>query len=89
MERVLTLFFTDGTKLSFDFDVQAPNAMARKLKLEDFMRSQHLVIEGEGSVFLFPVANIKYMTFTSLLVDPRELAATLPRQAILQARMHS
>ena len=89
MERILTLFFIDGTKLSFDFEAQASNAMARKLKLEDFMTSQHLVIDAEGSVFLFPVANIKYMTFTAPLVDARELAQTLPRQAILQARIRS
>jgi hypothetical protein len=87
MERALTLFFIDGTKLSFDFDVQASNVMARKLKLEDFMTSQHLVIEAGGSVFLFPIANIKYMTFTSPLLDSRELAASLPRQAIVQARV--
>ena len=89
MERALTLFFTDGTKLSFDFEVQAPNAMARKLKLEDFMTSQHLVIEADGSVFLFPVSNIKYMTFTSPLLDEREIAASLPRQAIVQARIRA
>lgn len=89
MERVLTLFFIDGTKLSFDFDVQTPNPMARKLKLEDFMSSQHLVIEADGSLFLFPVANIKYMTFTMPLIDERELAQTLPRQAIVQARVHA
>jgi hypothetical protein len=89
MERALTLHFVDGTKLSFDFDEQAPNPAARKLKLDDFMSSQYLVIEAEGSVLLFPVSNIKYMAFTTPLLDAKQLAASLPRQAIVRARIRS
>jgi hypothetical protein len=89
MERALTLFFVDGTKLSFDFDEQTANPAARKMKLDDFMSSQHLIIEADGSVMLFPVANIKYMAFTTPLLDAKELATTLPRAAIMRARIRS
>jgi len=89
MERILTLHFIDGTKLSFDFGEQVPNAAARKLKLEDFMASRHLVIEAEGSVMIFPVANIKYMALSVPVLNAKGAAASLPRHAIVGARIRA
>lgn len=37
MDRVLTLHFIDGSKLSFEFDEQTGNQAARTIKLADFM----------------------------------------------------
>ena len=88
MERILTLHFIDGSKVSFEFGEQSPNAAARKLKLEDFMTSRHLVIEAEGSVMIFPVANIKYMAL-SLPVLSKGAVAALPRHAIVGARIRT
>ena len=86
MERILTLHFIDGTKLAFAFAIQGANAAARKLKLDNFMTSKHLVVEAEGSVMIFPVANIKYMSFSA----PEGRAAdALPRHAITGARIRS
>ena len=89
MERILTLHFIDGTKLSFDFGEQVPNAAARKLTLEDFMASRHLVVEAEGSVMIFPVANIKYMALSVPVLNAKGAAASLPRHAITGARIRS
>jgi len=89
MERILTLHFIDGTKLSFEFAEQGPNAAVRKLKLEDFMASRHLVIEAEGSVMIFPVANIKYMALSVPVLNAKGAAASLPRHAITGARIRS
>ena len=87
MERALTLHFVDGTKLSFDFDEQAANVHARKIKLDDFLAGQHLVVEAEGSVLIFPVASIKYMAFATPFVDTKAITAALPRHAIVRARL--
>ena len=89
MERALTLFLVDGSKLSIDFDEQGANPAARKLKLDDFMSAQHLVMEAEGSVLVFPVANIKYMAFSTPLMDTKEIASVLPRAAIVRARIRT
>ena len=86
MDRTLTLHFIDGSKLTFEFPQQAPNAAARKLKLDEFLQSQHLVIEAEGSVLVFPVANIKYAALSSPLLDAGSL---LQRHAIVGARILS
>jgi hypothetical protein len=89
MQNVLTLHFIDGTKLSIDFPEQANNAAARKIKLDDFLVSRHLIVEAEGSVLVFPVANIKYIAIATPILGSKGKAVTLPRAAILGARVSS
>ena len=89
MERVLTLHFLDGTKLSFEFGAQTAREAARKVKLADFMTSRHLVIEAEGSVLIFPVSSIKYMALSAGTLGAKNTAAALPRHAIIGARIRS
>ena len=89
MQNALTLHFIDGTKLSLDFPEQANNSAARKIKLDDFLTSKHLIVEAEGSVLIFPVANIKYIALTNPMLGSRGKAPSLPRHAILGARVTS
>ena len=90
MDRVLTLHFIDGTKLQFDFPEQTANAMARQIKVADFLVSKHLVVEAEGSVLIFPVSSIKYMALTLPVVPKKGTGtASLPRHAIVGARIRS
>ena len=86
-ERTLTLHFIDGSKLSLEFPEQAANEAARKLKLQEFFAGNHVVLEAEGSVIVCPMANIKYMTFSTLMLDPKAVADVLPKKAILGARI--
>ena len=88
MDRVLTLHFIDGSKLTFEFPRQASNAAARRLKLEDFLESQHLIVDAEGSLLIFPVANIKYIALTAPMLDPAGEPA-VARHAITGARIIS
>ena len=89
MDNALTLHFIDGSKLSLEFPEQTANPAARKMKLEDFMTSKHLVVEAEGSVLIFPVANIKYLSITTPMLNPRGKGAALPPHAIRGARIRS
>ena len=86
MERILTLHFIDGTKLSLAFEEQG-NSAARKLKVEKLMTSKHLVVEAEGSVMIFPVANIKYMSLSLPVVNSKGTRDMLPSYAITGARI--
>jgi hypothetical protein len=88
MDRTLTLHFIDGSKLTFEFPRQGANAAARKLKLEEFLASQHLVIEAEGSLLVFPVANIKYVAITAPMLES-EGGVALARNVITGARILS
>ena len=90
MDRTLTLHFNDGSKLTFDFPRQADNDAARQIKLADFMTGKHLVVEADGHVLIFPVANIKYIAMSVPRPDPKRNQPTgLPRHAILGARIVS
>jgi hypothetical protein len=89
VDRILTLHFNDGSRLAFDFPEQAPNAAARQIKLADFMTSRHLVIEAEGTVMIFPVANIKYIALSSPTLPRKGAPSALPRHAIVGARIRS
>ncbi len=60
-DRILTLHFTDGTSMSFDFPEQTTHAVARRLKIEDFLNSSNVIVEADGSVMIFPMASIKYI----------------------------
>ena len=57
--RGLTVHFTDGTKMSYGFPQQSPNAAAKQLRLEEFLQSNYLMLISEGVLTMFPVANIK------------------------------
>ena len=89
MDRILTLHFIDGSKLSLEFDEQGPNAAARKLKIDKLMASKHLVVEAEGNALIFPVANIKYMSLSLPSPNARSTREVLPSHAITGARIRS
>jgi hypothetical protein len=89
MERILTLHFIDGSKLSLAFDEQGMNSAARKLKVEKLMASKHLVVEAEGQALIFPVANIKYMALSLPTANAKAVRETLPSHAITGARIRS
>jgi hypothetical protein len=89
MDRILTLHFVDGSKLSFDFPEQTANAAARQLKLAELLTSKHVVIEAEGQVMIFPVANVKYIALSVPMLSTKSAAGALPRHTIMGARIRS
>jgi len=55
----LTVVFNDGSKVSYAFPDQALNEAARQLRLEEFMKSNFLMVIADGVFTMLPVANIK------------------------------
>lgn len=87
-ERMLTLHFIDGTRLSFDFPEQTKIAAGKQLRFEEFLKGNHVLLESDGSLLIFPMANIKYIQISSGLapVDPGvKLPNTMIRGATLVA----
>jgi hypothetical protein len=89
MERILTLYFIDGSKMSLAFDEQGANNAARKLKVDKLLASKHLVVEAEGQVLMFTVANIKYMALSLPEATAKGAREILPGHAITGARIRS
>ena len=91
MQNNLTMHFVDGSKLSLDFPSATENPAARKLRIADFLTSKHLVVEAEGSVLVFPVANIKYLAFstTGQAAAKGVVGGALPRHTLFGARIRS
>ena len=59
-DRSLTIFFNDGSKLSFRFSQQAqPHEVATRM--EEFLKREHLKIEADGVLFIFPLTSVKYV----------------------------
>ena len=90
--------FCDGSKIKYSFPVQAANAAARQMKLEDLLKGRHLVIQAEGRLIMHPMENIKtHRTLDRRRLagghpaadahDPRSDAAALARKPLL-GRLH-
>jgi hypothetical protein len=85
-DRTMTLHFNDGSKLMFEFPEQAPNSAAKQIKLGEFMTSKHVVIEAEGNILVFPIANIKYISLNAFFTTPGKFTG-LPKHTITGARI--
>jgi len=72
----------------FEFPEQGPNAAAKQIKLTEFMTSKHVVIEAEGSILMFPIANIKYIALNAFYTSPGKFPG-LPKHTITGARIVS
>lgn len=85
-DKLMTLFFNDGSKLSFSFPEQESNAMAKKLKFNDIIAGNQLVIESDGDLLMFPMASIKYVQFSGVnfgAIDPAQLPKIIIQGASL------
>jgi hypothetical protein len=60
-DRHMTIHFNDGTRLSFEFPQQAGDAYSVTTRLQEALKAQYLLVDCEGSLMMFPFANIKYV----------------------------
>lgn len=61
-KRGLTIHFNDGSSVTVEFPVQAPNVHARKLVEEEILKRRYLIVEADGALLYIPFENVKYFT---------------------------
>jgi len=60
-KRWMTIFFTDGTKLKFDFPKQRDDTRNIGAMIKKAMNQNQLILEVEGTMFTIPFVNVKYI----------------------------
>lgn len=83
--RGLTITFMDGSKISFGFPQHGLNAAAKQLKIEEFMKSPYLMVVADGTLMMFPVANIKSIQIPVSKEEAEQVR--LPAHAIVDATL--
>jgi hypothetical protein len=87
-DRSITLHFIDGTKITFDFPEQTKSIAGKALRFEDFISNNNVLIEADGSLMVFPMANIKYVQFSITEAFDSDLVK-LPSSLIRHATIRS
>jgi hypothetical protein len=62
--RKVTIYFTDGTDVSFRFPQQDLEEASIKSVMDRVFNHQLLMLEGDGALHMFPYNNIKYIKVT-------------------------
>jgi len=65
-DRAMTIHFMDGTKVSFAFPAQTQNEAARSIMFDEMLKQPYLLVEADGALFVYPVANIKSIQLLNL-----------------------
>ncbi len=60
-KRWMTIFFTDGTKLEFDFPKQIDEPSKIGTMLRKALNENQLILEVEGIMYTIPFVNVKYI----------------------------
>ena len=63
--RFITIQFTDGKTVKYSFPVQGSNKAAAQLKLEDFFKGRHLVLQVESRLVVYPIEAIRRIEFSA------------------------
>jgi hypothetical protein len=82
-DRMMTIFFMDGSKVSFEFPEQGSSEMARQFKLEEAFKNAFVSVQAEGMLFVYPVANIKSIQLRIPAAAGKE--GKLPKHVIVGA----
>jgi hypothetical protein len=83
-DRAMTIHFMDGTHVSFDFPAQKANDAARSILLDEVLKNPYVLVEAEGALLMYPVANIRSIQLTNLSGDTLTMA---PKGLIRGARI--
>jgi len=63
LERGMTIFFMDGSKMSLGFPKQVSEDEYLPVRMERIFDKDLLFVEADGAVLGIPFANIKYFQF--------------------------
>ena len=73
-DRAMTIHFMDGTHVSFDFPAQEANVYGSALLIEELLKNPYLLVEADGAILIYPVANIKSIQLMNLSGDGQSVA---------------
>jgi hypothetical protein len=73
-DRAMTIHFMDGTHVSFDFPAQEVNAYGSALLIEELLRNPYILVEADGAILIYPVANIKSIQLMNLSGEGQAIA---------------
>lgn len=79
-KRWMTIFFTDGTNLKFDFPKQTDEPSRLGAMIKKFINENQLMVDVEGTLFTIPFVNVKY-------IQVYPCPEKLPETAIRGARL--
>jgi hypothetical protein len=65
-DRALTIYFLDGTHISFGFPVQRANDAARGIMLDEILAKPYLMIEADGALLVYPMTSVKSIQISDL-----------------------
>jgi len=65
-DRAMTIYFLDGTHISFGFPEQRSNDAAKSILLDEIMERPYLMVEADGALLLYPMTAIKSIQLTDL-----------------------
>jgi hypothetical protein len=55
----MVIQFMDGTKVVYDFPEQSDDSSSLATRYKEILDMQYIVVEAEGAIQFYPVANIK------------------------------
>ncbi len=58
--RTLTIFFTDGDKMTIEFDRQAGDAATLGTRLQKVLAAREIMVDMDGTLTVIPMENVKY-----------------------------
>ena len=61
-DRGITIHFTDGTSLGFEFPQQTDNKYAGQIMTREILAERLLTVESEGALYFVPFDNIRYIS---------------------------
>jgi hypothetical protein len=62
LNRGITIHFTDGTSLAFEFPQQTDNTYARQIMMREILSERMIAVESDGAVHFVPFDNVRFIT---------------------------
>jgi hypothetical protein len=60
--RGITVHFTDGTSLGFEFPQQTDNIHARQMMTREILSERLIMVESDGALYFVPFDNVRYIS---------------------------
>ena len=81
IKRFLTVYFTDGSKMSVTFPQQSDDISEIAGRVQKALDANQLAIEIDGELFVIPMSNVKYVQVNPA---PENLPETVIRGGALK-----